>query len=425
MSSKPLYIPKMNDQGLPVFTYDRSKEELGAIVDAWIKGPNWGKVDDKEGPILQPKVKGDDGVARKERYEVEELEYEQSKGIVRVAVHADFCNWGLISRLKEGHTAEETRLLNAQIVSNILNQASAVGHAYGIRFVFNHVSFVHTQASMRSVYNGEDWRGQAVCREREVEVLNLICSNTSAKSLQNLNSCIRLKYLYLDGCPLSSSSGKTKANVFDELTQHGAVPELRCLSIVGTSALLSSDWLSKVESKCPKLTLVFFTRRPGDKALGWSDVVMMQAMREPSLLPCGHVGDATSLQQIKNHLCPICRTPFTLKKLIALRASVTQLTRVADSWKATIVDTLRHPLDDKVLYHECGELYNLSSVNLLYGTSAQEINDDLIEKLKALPCLRCGSLFHDLQVCFPRSAVEDDVQFTSLQEACGYFSSDL
>jgi hypothetical protein len=28
---------------------------------------------------------------------------------------------------------------------------------------------------------------------------------------------------------------------------------------------------------------------------------------------------------------------------------VTQLTRVADAWKATIVDTLRYPLDDKVI----------------------------------------------------------------------------
>jgi hypothetical protein len=74
----------------------------------------------------------------------------------------------------------------------------------------------------------------------------------------------------------------------------------------------------KVESKCPKLSLVYFTRRPGDKALGWSDVVMMQSMREPTLLPCGHVGDATSLRLIRAQICPICRTPYTADTLVKM-----------------------------------------------------------------------------------------------------------
>ncbi len=108
--------------------------------------------------------------------------------------------------------------------------------------------------------------------------------------------------------------------MFDQLTQHGPVPELLCLSLVSTSAHLSSDWLSKVEAKCPKLSLVYFTRRPGDKALGWSDVVMMQSMREPALMPCGHVGDATSLRQIRTHLCPMCRTPYSDETLVLFRS---------------------------------------------------------------------------------------------------------
>ena len=259
-----------------------------------------------------------------------------------------------------------------------------------------------------------------------MDTLKLIGSNTSAKSLQNLNGAIRLQYLYLDGCPLATNSGKTRANVFDQLTEHGPVPELLCLSLVGTSAHLSSDWLSKVEAKCPKLALVYFTRRPGDKALGWSDVVMMQSMREPSLLPCGHVGDAASLRHMRQQICPICRTPFTLERLVALRATVSQLTRVGDSWKATIVDTLRYPLDDKVLYHECGEFYNLSSFRTLYGGDAKaEINPDFVQSIKNELCLRCGKCFDRLYICYPRSAVEDEAGFSTLSEACGYFATDV
>ncbi len=82
--------------------------------------------------------------------------------------------------------------------------------------------------------------------------------------------------------------------------------------------------------------VVYFSRKPGDKALGWSDVVMMQSMREPRLLPCGHVGDALSLMQMRACLCPICRNPFRSFELVALEASITQLTRIdKDSWKGT------------------------------------------------------------------------------------------
>ena len=66
-----------------------------------------------------------------------------------------------------------------------------------------------------------DWLGQVIFREREVEILKLMYSSTSSKSLQNLNGAVRLKYLYLDGCPLATNSGKTNANVFDSLTLHG------------------------------------------------------------------------------------------------------------------------------------------------------------------------------------------------------------
>ena len=75
---------------------------------------------------------------------------------------------------------------------------------------------------------------------------------------------------------------------------------------------------------------------------------------------------------MRNRLCPICRTSFSLDMLIALKPSITQITRTSESWKATVVDVLRYPLDDKVMYHECGEFFNLSSVKELYQVTRRK-----------------------------------------------------
>ncbi len=107
-----------------------------------------------------------------------------------------------------------------------------------------------------------------------------------------------------------------------------------------------------------------------------------------------------------------------------MRATVTQLTRVADAWKATIVDTLRFPLDDKVLYHDCGEFYNLESIKKLYNYGGSEIDQDLLAVLSEEPCLRCSKPFDHLYICYPRCSVEEESAFSTLKEACGYFVVD-
>ena len=89
-----------------------------------------------------------------------------------------------------------------------------------------------------------------------------------------------------------------------------------------------------------------------------------------------------------------------------------------------MVDTLRRPLDDKVLYHECGEFFNLDSIRTLYGCEQTGINGELLDALKDEPCLRCQGKFGRLRVCYPRSAVEDESEFASLSDACGYFAVD-
>lgn len=70
-----------------------------------MEGPHWNK-EDTDGPVLQSKSKGEDATfSRRERYEHDELLYEQHKGIVRVGVSADFSNWGVISVLPPGVSA--------------------------------------------------------------------------------------------------------------------------------------------------------------------------------------------------------------------------------------------------------------------------------------------------------------------------------
>jgi hypothetical protein len=48
--------------------------------------------------------------------------------------------------------------------------------------------------------------------------------------------------------------------------------------------MLSSSWISHVAKGCPNLEIIYFTRRPGEKALGWDDVIKMQTMRDPCVI---------------------------------------------------------------------------------------------------------------------------------------------
>ncbi len=222
-SSSPVYRPRMGGHGLPVFHYETPREELGALVDRWMNSAEWEKKGDADETPPTPIMAREDTVEaklrRKEQFEHQELAIEKRRGITRVRVFADFSNWGVIANAARHQlTPEDVRERNASIVVpdashsvfvpsnpyqnfsrqvNVLNQAANIAHAYGLRFVYHTISIVNTQASMRCVFNGENWKGQNIFREREVEALLLSHSNTSAKSLQNLNKAHRLKYLFL------------------------------------------------------------------------------------------------------------------------------------------------------------------------------------------------------------------------------------
>jgi hypothetical protein len=168
----------------------------------------------------------------------------------------------------------------------------------GQRFVFSEVNLSGTLSSMRAIFNGTNGRGQLIRRETEVEVLNLSKTQTTARSLLSLHRLSNLRTLYLDHCLSLKKSGK---DVFSLLSKKSPIPNLEELSVVGTSEVLSLNWFVEVETNCPKLNTIYFTRKKGTKALGWQDLVMMQTMRNPQLLPCGHIAEKASI--IEQRMC--------------------------------------------------------------------------------------------------------------------------
>lgn len=86
-----------------------------------------------------------------------------------------------------------------------------------------------------------------------------------------------------------------------------------------------------------KLTpVVYFTRKRGAKALGWHDIIMMQTMRRPQLLPCGHIGDKSSLMKfaqcrfkieikIVSYALSFDRTPFRQEQLLSIDPTLSYL----------------------------------------------------------------------------------------------------
>ena len=221
----------------PEFTFDKTKEELGNIVENWMKrnpeGENHEEVQVQADNTEKRIESFEEKQKRKEEMERKEMEEEEAKGITRVYVICNFSDWGMLSKehlaseLKKGELTafltyknnfflitcykvttscsnEALRGKVANIISKILNKMLIIGHSYGIRFVFNEINLSQTEASMRSIFNGEDWKGNIIYREREVSILHLSHTQTSTKSLQNLSKLVRLEYLYLDDCPFGT-----------------------------------------------------------------------------------------------------------------------------------------------------------------------------------------------------------------------------
>jgi len=194
------------------------------------------------------------------------------------------------------------------------------------------------------------------------------------------------------------------------------------LSLVGTSSTLSHKWLSDIEEACPKLCKIYFTRKKGTKALGWQDIVLMQSLRIPVLLPCGHIGDRASLRQLG--YCSFDRQPFRSTDIIEINPMISLLVKdpTSQKWAASIVDIYRKPLEAKVLYHGCGSFLNVSSVKQLFPLDDDTLNEMVLLKLRNTRCPECSQSLLNARICFPHSAETglDGPQFDDLKGIGSY-----
>eukprot|EP01124_Arcella_intermedia_P015191 TRINITY_DN21700_c0_g1_i1.p1 TRINITY_DN21700_c0_g1~~TRINITY_DN21700_c0_g1_i1.p1 ORF type:complete len:554 (+),score=137.20 TRINITY_DN21700_c0_g1_i1:433-2094(+) len=348
-------------------------------------------------------------------------EVKQKDGLPVVRLDIDMSNWKYLKGDSwPGQTGENLKKVVGNFLVAFLDKLMDYGHSLGQRFMFVNINLSNTEASMRSVFSGT-CAGRPVHREIEVEKLNLTKTNTSPQALGLLFRLRNLRELYLDYCEQIISKGRT---AFSLLSKDDPVPKLELLSVIGTSSELSSKWLSDIQAACPLLSKVYFTRKKGTKTIGWQDIVLMQTMRIPSLLPCGHIGDKESLKQLG--YCSFDRQPFRHHELLELNPKISFLSKDPkndSNWNAAIVDLQRNLLDAKVYYHsDCGNFFNLSSIKTLFHIEATSLSDSLLHELKGKKCPDCSKSLSSLRVCYPHSAEQDpeDQKFRDLSSFGAY-----
>jgi len=329
----------------------------------------------------------------------------------------NFSNWAYLKAERwNGLTGDPLKTIITNIVVSVLDRLMDLGSSLGFRFLFSNIDLSNTEASLRSILKGT-CAGRPVHREVEVEELILSRTKTSAQGLGSLYLFRNLKTLNLDHCENLSERFS-----FNSLSKDDKIPKLKVLSLVGTSSTLSHKWLSDIEAACPKLCKIYFTRKKGTKALGWQDVVLMQALRIPVLLPCGHIGDKSSIRQLG--YCSFDRQPFRGSDMVEVNPLITLLVKdsTTQKWHASIVDVYRNPLDAKVLYHGCGSFLNVSSVKQLYNLEDDTLNEMVLVKLRNTRCPECLQSLLNARICYPHSAEmgADEQQFDDLKGIGSY-----
>lgn len=161
---------------------------------------------------------------------------------------------------------------------------------------------------------------------------------------------------------------------------------------------------------------MYFTRKPGEKAIGWDDIILIQTMRKPHLLPCGHIGDYDTLNSFQIKECSLDRQPFSMKELLPLSPHITRLVRTREGWSADIVDHERQKFGDKIIYHSCGEFYSFQFLKTTFGIQDPNQATTVLTN-EALVCLSCFQPFldHTTRTVFT-SKLSDGKNFSNLDQ---------
>eukprot|EP01129_Flabellula_baltica_P003629 TRINITY_DN13384_c0_g1_i1.p1 TRINITY_DN13384_c0_g1~~TRINITY_DN13384_c0_g1_i1.p1 ORF type:complete len:569 (+),score=76.95 TRINITY_DN13384_c0_g1_i1:568-2274(+) len=319
-----------------------------------------------------------------------------SKDGIRLNLAANMKKWNYLKHEnnKDGMTLEDFRDHSRNTVWKLLDTITEFGEINEIEFVFTEIDLSLTDSSMRSIFGGESF-GRAINRETLLETLNLSHTHTSARSLLSLHNMVNLREIYLDYCPDIEKFGK---NIFKLLASRDPIPNLELLSVIKTSCKLSQKWFSIIEKSCPKIRTVFFTRKPGTKAVGWRDSPDSRSMKEPHLAPCGHFVDISTF----NGYCQLDNIKCNLYELIAVDPMVSLLEKDQnDEWNSQIVDATRKPLESVAVVHlECGSFYNYRSLTDLFSIHLEQENTSL-GVLRNFFCTECDKPLTNCRICYP------------------------
>lgn len=332
-----------------------------------------------------------------------------------------FKNWNHHLLSDSDIDGETQRNKVMKLVSNLMDKVMDVAYEkFSIRAIFSDVDLTSTQGSMRSIFYGK-FLGKKIARETEVEKLNLSKTRTSFRSIICLHLLSNLRELYLDYCVSLQKAGK---DVFSYLLLKDPISKLEILSVVGITKTMSEKWLKDVDLMCPKLRIVYYTKHQNSKAIGWRDIVMLQSVRQPVLLPCGHVGDREPVLAMK--YCPLDRTYVDEDNILPMNPAITQLRLENNGWVSTIVDIKRKQLDSKLLYHpSCGNFYNIESINSIYNLGIIHLDRDSIALLSGTLCIACEKDMKNVRICYPLESENcNDKLFENLETVGSYLIDD-
>jgi len=152
----------------------------------------------------------------------------------------------------------------------------------------------------------------------------------------------------------------------------------------------------------------------------------MQTMRDPQLLPCGHISDLEPI--LKTRKCCLDQMQVQKNSLETINPSISHLYKNLNNekWEVDIVDALRRQLEDRTVYHvKCGTFYNMNTIKELFNLDPESMNNEiLLNNLSQIYCYYCNVSFSfNARICYPNSVQQsfnDDNNFIDLGTMSSY-----